>query len=476
MPITVDQAAQKIHSLVNDDGFLGTSRNDHMHEINALLKQFSGADVDKIVGKLSDSDLSGWASDINSGGIWGAQGLSGGEKRDLFNEMAQDLDGTQLGRLSSVFSGRDEALALGDAVATFAPAASKLDYVKAMAGRATDGDSSLDSGFGYNSLITGDKDALAVGKVLASMAADPASFNAAVKSLDANQLAAVLKAGEGERITSYSGAMAGGSVMPNASTTFDPAVLRGVLDAAAASGNAQTKARIFDAAASTLKDIRDSNSLLSPNPGAGDTASKVAAGMTAIMNSDTRGVVDALNTRDASGKALTGYLSEVLTENPAANNPVLGRQIAQLQGAGTASNASAFINTPENQGGKDFYRNAQNLGYYAGATEAAINKMNADDKTQADILTNAFSTVLTAATTAVTRLPVSGRVVSGLANGLTKELIREVTADVAAGRKSLREALYDLALPRASPTADRYRGPADPFFQSAANTVILNNQ
>ena len=102
--------------------------------------------------------------------------------------------------------------------------------------------------------------------------------------------------------------------------------------------------------------------------------------------------------------------------------------------------------------------------------------MNADDKTKADILTNAFSTVLSVATTAVTRLPVSGKVVSGLTNGLSKELIREVTADVAAGRKSLRDALYDLALPRANPNADRYRGPADPFFQSAANTVILNNQ
>ena len=475
MPITVDQAAQKIHSLVSDDGFFGTSRNDHMHEINKLLKQFSASDVDAIVGKLSDGDLKGWASDINSGGIFGAQGLSGDEKRDLFNEMAQDLDGTQLARLSSVFSGRDEALALSDAVATFAPSASKLDYVKAMAGRATDRDMTMDNGFGYNSLITGDKDALAVGKVLASMKSDPTSFDAAVNSLDADQLAAVLKAGEGERVTTYAGSGMGGA-LPNASTTFDPSVLRGMLDAAAHSGSAQTKARIFGAATGTLKNIRDSDSLLSPNPGAGDTAAKVAEGMTAIMNSDTRGIVDALNTQDASGKALTRYLSEVLTENPTSSNPVLGRQIVQLQGAGSASNASAFINTPENQGGKDFYRNAQNLGYYAGATEAAINKMNADDKTKADILTNAFSTVLSVATTAVTKLPVSGKVVSGLANGLSKELIREVTADVAAGRKSLRDALYDLALPRASANADRYRGPADPFFQSAANTVILNNQ
>ena len=127
MPITVDQAAQKIHSLVNDDGFLGTSRNDHMHEINALLKQFSGADVDKIVGKLSDSDLSGWASDINSGGIWGAQGLSGGEKRDLFNEMAQDLDGTQLARLSSVFSGRGPSYPTRFTAATYRPLAIACD-------------------------------------------------------------------------------------------------------------------------------------------------------------------------------------------------------------------------------------------------------------------------------------------------------------------------------------------------------------
>jgi hypothetical protein len=473
MPLTVDQAAQKIHNLVQDDGFWGTSRNDHMHEVRNLLKQYSPADANAIVSKLSEGDLKGLAEDVNSGGIFGAQGLSGDEKRDMFNDLAKELDGSQLGRLANAFSDRGDVLTLSDSVATFGSGQAKVDYIKAIAGRSTDRESKLDSGFGYSSATFGDKEAIGIGKVLSSLKNDPASFNAAVTALSPDQLASVVKAGEGERMTTYSGGM--GATAPQ--TTFDPAGLRGILDAAANSSDPVVKARVFDAATTALSDIRGSDTLLTPNPSAGDSAKVVAEGLTKLMDSDTRGIVNELNNRDASGKALTTYLQEVIKEDPNATNPAIGRQIAALQGAGTGMTAAQYINTPEKTAnGDSFYRNAQNLGYYAGAVQAGINKMNADDKTKGDILSNVFSTAITVGTTAITKMPVSGKIASGIFNGLTREAVREVVADVSAGRKSLRDALSEMALPKDPGATNRYRGPADPFFQGAANTVVLANQ
>jgi len=54
--------------------------------------------------------------------------------------------------------------------------------------------------------------------------------------------------------------------------------------------------------------------------------------------------------------------------------------------------------------------------------------------------------------------------------------VREVVSDVTSGRKDLREALTELTLPRDKGQTDRTRGPADPYYQSSANTVVLANQ
>lgn len=223
MTLTVDQAAQKIHSLVHDEGFWGTDRNDHMHEVRDLLKQYSPQDADRIVAKLSDDDLHSLADNVNSGGIFGAQGLSSGEKRDFFNDLAKELDGQQLGRLAHAFSDRGDVQMLGDAVAGFAPSQTKVDFIKAIAGDATSGDMKISTGFGSSSIATGDKEALAINKALASMKGDPAGFDAAIKALSQDQLAAVVKAGEGEKSTTYTDFMGGGATMQ---TTYDPAGLR----------------------------------------------------------------------------------------------------------------------------------------------------------------------------------------------------------------------------------------------------------
>ena len=474
MSMTVDQAAQKIQSLVHDDGFLGTSRNDHVHEIQKVLGGFSPADVNKIVGKLGSEDLKGWAGDINHGGVFGAQGLSGDEKRSLMNEMAKDLDGTQLARLSGAFNNRNDVVTLGDAVAGFSNADTKVAYVKALAPNANDRETQVDTSFGSSTMLSGDKEAYAIGQVLTSLKGNRTAFNDAIGALDNKQLGAVVKALENERMTTIMSPYGGGSI----TTSHDPAPLKALLEAGAASGSTDHKAALFQAASRAISDIRDSDSLLTPNLSANASAATVAQGLTRLLDSDVRGITDRLNTMESGGRSIATYVKQVLHDDPKATNGIIGRQLAQLQGAGTGLTAEEYISqTDKTADGKPFYRNAQTLGYYSGAVQSAINSMTSDAKTRGEIIGNVFSTVLAAGTTALTKMPVTGKIVSGLfSGGVTREVVRRITGDVTAGNKDLRDAFAELALPRDANSTERYRGPAEPYYQGTENTVILRNQ
>jgi len=467
----VDDAAQKIHSLLADQGLFGTSRNEHLHQVQEVLDGFSAADKSRIVAKLSEEDLAAWAGNVNANGIFGAGGLSHDEKRGLMTDMASNLDGQQLARLSNAFGNRDDVVALGDAVSGFAAPQAKVDYIQALAARATDREHQVDTGFGSSTVLSGDKEAAAIGKVLTSLKDNPSAFNAALGALTPAQLGSVVQALENERTTT----VASGMGMASISTRYDPAPLKGLLDAAAASGNTQNRAALFQAASTAITEIRGSNTLLTPNPSAGTSAAVVAQGMTNLLNSDTRGVVDRLNTIDSGGKALAGYLKEVVREDPTAGNGIIGRQLAQLQGAGTGGTASQYIGASVRDGnGTPFYRNAQNLGYYAGAVQAGIRSLTSDAKQQAEILGNVFSTAISVGSAALP-LPVAGKVGAAAFNGVTREVLRQTVDNVASGNKSLQDAFAELALPREPGSNDRYRGAAEPTFMSSSSYVELRN-
>jgi len=204
MGTTVDQITSQIHKLVNDQGFLWTSRNDHLHQVNKLLQGLSPADADQVLSKLSADDLKKWAGEVNSSGIFGADGLSGGEKKDLFNLFARDLDAAQLARVSNSFGNRDDVISLSQSVAQYATANTKVEYVKQLAAQTTDKPYDLQNGLSQT-LVTGDQEAVAIGNVLASLKGNSQAFNDAVNSLSGTQLAAVVTAAEGQRSTHYLG-------------------------------------------------------------------------------------------------------------------------------------------------------------------------------------------------------------------------------------------------------------------------------
>jgi hypothetical protein len=111
MTLSLDQAAQKVHGLVPDEGFAGASRNDPAQQLHELLA--------------------------------GTQGLSAGAKRDLFNDLAAKLDGAQLGRLAGALGDRGDALALANAVAMFGTSQAQADFATAIASQSTGHESGI---------------------------------------------------------------------------------------------------------------------------------------------------------------------------------------------------------------------------------------------------------------------------------------------------------------------------------------------
>jgi hypothetical protein len=469
MTDTVDQATAKIQHDVHDSGFLGTDNNDNVKDADRELSNLPASDANKVVGKLSDGDLKAWADDVNSGGIFGAQGLSAGEKKDLFNTFAQKLDGDQLARVSAAFGGnRDDVIELGRSVAQYGTADAKVEYVKQLAGKSTDKPTEFQNGIFSQTTITGDPEAVAIGEVLSSLKGNPQAIDQAFGALDSDQLGAVIKASEGQRMTSYVGAS-------GPSFTTDARLTDQILSAAATGSDPTMKAKVFEAGAKAIGDIKDTDQLLTPNVGAKDDVKRVTDGLTQILNSDTTGVTHVLKLDQPSGKALTGYLKEVISADPSAGNQTVGTMLARLQQSNNLSqNPFDYANQAVDDGhGGKAYVNAGTLGYFSGGIQAAINSISSDAKTQGDILSNVLNTAVSAGTG--WKVPTPVKIGAQVVNGGIKEAVREVVADVTSGNKNLADALFQISLPHDA-NGKTTELASDPTFEGARNTVVEQNR
>jgi len=460
----VDDAVHKIQDLTHDDGFWGTSRNAHMHQARDILSGKTGltpAEVDQVVSKLSDDDLHSLAGDVNSGGIFGAQGLSSDEKKDLFNSMARSLDGSQLARVSAAFGGRDDVISLGDSVGSFANNDTKVAYVQAMAGRTADQLNGDVHNYGqYTNIQFSDPDALAVGKAIAGLKGDAANVDRAVGALSDDQLHAVVQSGA-ERETHNVVSMGGASI----SGSYKADNLVGVLDAVATSQNADVKARVFAQGGRTLGEVAGSNSIFAPNPTASEQAARIRQSLQGIIDSDVTGVVRSLETNDRYGAALTSYVKETLGQG-AAGQKEIGEEIAHLQRGNDLKGSpidriGSFTN--------DYYPNAQSMGYFAGATQAAIGKIASGQKEQAELVGSIFKSAVGLATKGLDP-------VSSAALGLyTDQAVKGAVDAFGSGASSLRDTYYQLAFPQDPATHRPYEGPAERDYDSALNRVLAAN-
>lgn len=464
----VDQAVSRIQDLTEDDGFLGTGRNDHMHEARDILSGKTGlssGEVDEVVSRLSDDDLNALADDINSGGIFGHQGLSADEKKDLFNTMATSLDGAQLARLSSAFGGREDVISLGDSVGRFASNETKVDYVQAMSSRTADqlvGDLSSHGSAAH--LQFSDPDALAVGKAIAGLKGDSASVDQAINALSDDQLRSVIQSGA-ERSTRTTVTATGYIPVTTITESHNAETLAGVLDAVATSNDAELKARVFTEGGKVLGDVAASDTVLSPNVTADEEVGRIRDSLQRILDSDTVGVVRSLETNDRYGGALTSYVKETLAKGEAGEKAI-GETLARLQRGNDLSGSPI---DRIGQTTNDYYPNAQSLGYFAGATQAAVSKLASDQKAQAEIVGNVFKAALGLATKGLDP-------VSSAALGLyTDQAVKEAVDAFGSGASSLRDTFYELSFPQDPATKRPYEGPAERDYDSALNRVLAAN-
>lgn len=382
--------------------------------------------------------------------------MSADEKREAFNRLAKELDGKQLGEFAARLPNREDVIALGKAVAQHADSHTKVAFRETLAPRTLEKDVSrvISPAFGTG-LETGDMEARAIAEVIGSMDKDPVALTRAVGALSDEELMVVGRAGLNER------AMFGGSTV---SVSHDPKALFAMLDAAAASKDPAVKARLFRAGADALKTVRDNTKPPVISVGPDDVAKRIADKMAKLLDTDARGIVRELTSQDRRGKGLSAYTTELLRAGEGGQK-TLGRQLAQLQGAGTAYSPIEFMEQKEPGSSKStWYQNAQSLGYFAGAIRKGLDAQVADSDARKDMIKVVFGAVVGA-------FPLGSA--GAAAGGLTGPIVDAVMRDANKGLDELAEAFDKLAMPADGKGAP-YRGPAKSDFGDAYRDVSLS--
>ena len=399
-PGTPDSA--RIHTLLSDEGTLGLDRNDHLHQVADILKRQPPGQLNRTLAGLSDADMKSFGDQINSQGWFGAAGLSKDERNSLYGSVAKDGDGTQLARLAKNLQHDDGILLTAQMAGNTQPAA-KVDFVTSMA--------SAD-------IKAGSTAAIETGTVLASLRGG--NFDAGAKALRQPQLEAIAQSGIIEN--------------PAHSWINNTSLLPDLVDAAASSNDPAVKGHVFEAGATTFKNMAGADSL----------HKRTADALTSVLHTDATGIMGRLNTEQPEAGAMRAYMKEMVAQH---RDREVGETIKQLmQGNDLSQQPSSFLDrSVKDPNGREYYQNSRSLGYAVGSLVAAIKSTNSDIKTQGDRVTNILNTVVSFA--AVSANP-AGKEVAQIVNGLTKEIVGDVVASMQAGNKNVQDALLELTMPR----------------------------
>lgn len=327
---TTAEVARNVSQRVHNDGFLGLDRNDNLKQTVHELKDLSKDKRNAAIGQISDTDLRALADDVNASGLFGASGLSADERRDLFNTLAQGLDGQQLGRMAQAFDSRQDVIAMGQAVARHADAETKLAFIEEMAPRTANGDSLMQAshteaslGAVSTSTETSDKEAEAILDVLNSLGGDAASFNQAIQKMDDKTLQAVVDAGLNETITTTftdANATRDYSSAATTSVSYDPQQLEKLLEVAKGSADPAVKARVFAAVSEGLDQVRAATGFPVSSVGADKVAQSLQGKLTRLMQTDASGITKQLNAAKGINASTQEWLNQL---NPWGNKRML---------------------------------------------------------------------------------------------------------------------------------------------------------
>jgi hypothetical protein len=387
MSASVDNAAGTIKDNLDQGLFDWDVTHDELTENNQKVAELSPRERNELISKLSDDDLKNWTQEIDG------------------------LDGKQVTRLVDAFDGSPQGReALGNAIAQYSSSDAKVAFVNATKD-SINGDYSATDG------RDGNAETVVISKVLGSLSSDPAKFDSAVKSLSDSQLQAVMTVGLGrQHIVDFSGRTAGMDIYRSSASL-------NILDGAAKSNDPEVKGRVFEAATGQFQMLEG-----------GSMDKTYTDAVTKLVKSDPVTLVDELKNRtDLSGKSLTAYLKEMLGSG---NEKEVRNLLVQMQqgndGKGNAYERFADPNM------------AHNLGFFAGATAAAINSIADDAESQGDLLKNIFGAGFGAAGAAN---PAAG-VIASVGNGITSMTIDDIINKVNGDSTELKRAIFELGMPR----------------------------
>lgn len=447
----VDDVREDIHNELNDDGAFDVDvTHGDLLNITDQLQDLSPAERNALIEGLSDDDLERWTGEIDNGGGFAGSGLTEGlnadERRELHEMLAQSLDGEQLSRVYDAYDQREQKLELAGAVAEHGSAEQKLELLNQLKNDLTPGGMNEDihavTGGGWMpstyTTTRADAEGVAMAELLGSLGGNQQALDRAYGSLTDHELSSVFAAAT-DRNSSASGGAAG--------TTFDGTRLAEIIDAAATSNDIELRTRVFTAASEQLEAIRGAGDGVTEfNYSDGAATEKIVDAMTRLLKKDVHGLISELEKSDQYGGALVSYLQTMVASDKGAQ---IGELIAEL--GQDVDHAVPVENEPATDADNDVvYPNAQLLGYFSGATQAAILANGADAKQQGKIVQDIFLSVLDVIPGAST--------VRGAFKGLTRTAVNTAAADVSQDTNRLRHHFYELIFPQGAGAAeDAYR-------------------
>jgi len=363
-----------------------------VNDAAAALKTLNAGDANAVISELAKSgQLDKLASEGVDGTWFGNGGYTDGERKDLFNNLAGKLTGANLARVSNAFEGAksgeggfDLAGEFASSVARHATANQKVDYINALRGETTDGKGLQGVTIGGSWERKVDGDAAAIGTVLGSLRGGQAERALAGLVEHPDQLRAVLETGI-DRSSQHSESYT--------TTSFNTARFQGVMNAAASTGDADLKARVFGAGAEQLVAIRETSAhgLTAGSIDRGEALGQVRDSLTKVIDSDVTGVTRELtyNQETQDGTALSNYTQQMFEGG---KTDKLGEQLTKLQFGNdfrtNPQNVVDRLNTPVTASdGTQRLENAGALGYFVGATQAGAEAQEKSVKAQQEDVT-----------------------------------------------------------------------------------------
>ena len=439
-----EAAAAAIRDNLEDGWFTEVTRGDLL-ENSEIVDALSLDATHELIDRLSDAELRKWFGEFHDGGLpFVEDGLTAAERGEFHDTLASRLTPAQLVRVHDALDGEDRRLELADAIARESGESTRVGVVARLADRVDDDPIQTDVGLSGATTRYWDADARGVATVLAGFDASEAEGLArALDTLSESRLDAVLRAATG-RSSFQSTFSAGG--MPSSPTVFSsPELLVDIVRDAAAIADADVKGRLFELAAPRIDDIRgEGGPFAPPVAGADADARAVADALTALLGSDTVGIVTSLESEGAAtnsraGNGLSAYTEELIRQG---DTDTLSDIVVALQSGndGTADPVAFLAESAGRIGNAENYQNAANLGYFVGAVREGVEAVNAGTEANAELLNTVFGVALSAIN--------GGGVVKGVGGATVRAFVDEITAGIVDGRIELADGLEALAWPR----------------------------